>query len=442
MAFDSEELNKRRERREQLRIKREQQQKRTVIGLIAAAVVLAACAVLIVAVAVSRRSAAPDETQPSQSATEQTTTPEQTDSTEPTEQTQPATQPSGDSTVITIAAAGDLNVTDNIVASGGTSFNYVNTFMDVVPLLSDADLTVLNFEGNLCGHPYGTATASAPQTVIDALRAAGVDMLQMANSRAVYNGISGLITTLQNMRTGGITPIGAYASEQEYKNSGGYTICNVQGIKVGIVAFTKGMDGMALPAGSEHCVNLLYTDYSSTYQKVDKDGITKVLRALQREKPDVTIALLHWGSEYNDKESDTQKTIKSLMLSEGVDAIIGTHPHYVQRMEYDEEAGTFVAYSLGDFISDAQRAGTEYSVVLKLQITKDHATGQTRITGYDYTPIFTVAAEDGTVRVVRLKEAIAAYENRYIDRVSDKTYSDMVYALSRVEARVNAQAAQ
>ena len=81
-------------------------------------------------------------------------------------------------------------------------------------------------------------------------------------------------------------------------------------------------------------------------------------------------------------------------------------------------------------------------MVLKLQITKDHATGQTRITGYDYTPIFTVAAEDGTVRVVRLKEAIAAYENRYIDRVSDKTYSDMVYALSRVEARVNAQAAQ
>ena len=105
-------------------------------------------------------------------------------------------------------------------------------------------------------------------------------------------------------------------------------------------------------------------------------------------------------------------------------------------MEFDPEAGTFVAYSLGDFFGDASRSGTEYSVILNLEITKDNETGETKVTGYDYTPIFTVTAEGAPVKVVRIREAMAAFEAGYLDKVPEETYQAMAYALTRIEARV------
>jgi len=119
-----------------------------------------------------------------------------------------------------------------------------------------------------------------------------------------------------------------------------------------------------------------------------------------------------------------------------VDAIIGTHSHYVQKMEYDPTTGFFVAWSLGDFVGDANRAGSEYSVILDLEITKDNETGTARITNYSYTPIFTVAEKGKPLRVVRLEKAMEAWEAAYINSVSEEVYEAMVYAHERVEARV------
>ena len=207
-------------------------------------------------------------------------------------------------------------------------------------------------------------------------------------------------------------------------------------MKIAFVAFTKGMDGMALPPGSENCVNVLYSDYDSVYQDVDREKITAILNAVNKEKPDITIALLHWGSEFNNTVSESQETIVNLLQSNGVDAIIGTHSHYVQQMTFDAEKGRFVAYSLGDFFSNAQRAGSEYSVVLDLEITKDNRTGKAKITGYSYTPIFTVSEAEKPLKVVRIREAMAAYESGYYQKVSQETYDKMVYAMSRIEARI------
>ena len=91
---------------------------------------------------------------------------------------------------------------------------------------------------------------------------------------------------------------------------------------------------------------------------------------------------------------------------------------------------------LDDRAFDADRAGTEYSVLLDLEITKDNTTGKTAVTGYSYTPIFTVAQEGEPLRVVRIREAMAAYEAGYIDKVTKETYDAMAYALERIEARV------
>ena len=214
----------------------------------------------------------------------------------------------------------------------------------------------------------------------------------------------------------------------------------MEGIRIALVAFTKGMDNLGLPAGSEDCVNLLYEDYSTDYKKVDTERIERVLRNVREEQPDLTIAMVHWGSEYNEEISDSQKKICKQLQEGGVDVIVGTHPHLVQKVEYDPVKKTLVAWSLGDFFGDAVMAGTGYSIILDLEITRDNATGETFLSGWEYIPIFTLKPDQSAIgghRVVRIREAMERYEAGFLGRVTEDAYGDMEYALGRIEKRVN-----
>ena len=432
MAMTPEDMEKRRQRREKQLKKQRAQRRKLRLGLAAAVVILALCTFAIyffVEHAPQEISAAVTDTLPTETTVPQTLPPEET------------TPPKGAATPNHIRAAGDLNVTDNVVDAGlsAAGYDFTRAFQDVASTLSGADLTVLNLEGNICGESYGTATTSAPNKLLTALRSAGVDLIQMANSCSINNGLIGLNSTLQSIRAAGMEPVGAYSSPSEFKRSKGYTICNVQGLKVAFVAFTKGVGGMGMPAGNEDCVNLLYQDYDSTYKKVDTEGITQILNAVKSEKPDFVVALVHWGSENNDTISSTQESIGKLMQKHGVGLIIGTHPHLVQEVKYDETAGTLVAYSLGDFYGDAPQRGSNYSIILDIEVTRDNATGQVTITGYDYVPIYSLQPEEsaaGGQRVVRIEEAMARYNGNYLGKITASVYSSMEYALTRISERI------
>ena len=352
-----------------------------------------------------------------------------------------APRPQTGTTVITIAAAGDLNVTDYVLenAAHENGYDFSRTFLDVAPILSGADLTLLNFEGNLSGESYSYATGAAPLELPKALKAIGVDAVQTANSAAIRQGVSGLVTTLERFETAGLTPLGTFADSEDFRRKGGYEIVEVEGIRIALIAFTKGMDNLGMPAGSEDCVNILYKDYSSDYKKVDTDGIARVLRNVAEEQPDLTIAMVHWGSEYNTEISKTQDKIRKQLQEGGVDIILGTHPHLVQKVDYDPIAHTLVAYSLGDFFGDAVMAGTNYSIILGMEITKIHSTGEVYLSGWDYTPIYTLKPEEslsGGHRVVRIREAMERYEMNFVGRVNEGAYNGMSKALQRIEDRV------
>ena len=435
MPQHDDELNKRREKREALRKKREAEQRRLKRTLILAAVVLVLCGIGIYMIA---RNAG---VQPGVTVSQQE--PEATKPTKAPEPTETTAPPRDATTTIHIRAAGDLNITNSVVNAGlaPNGYDFTNAFLDVAHLIAEADLTVMNFEGNVYGQNYGTETVSAPREILTSLREMGVDLVQTANSCSISNGLMGLSSTLSAVRNAGLIPLGSYSSAEEFRQAKGYTICDVQGIKIAFVAFTKGVGGMGMPAGNEDLVNLLYTDYDSTYKKVDKDGINTILDAVNQEKPDITIAMLHWGSEFNESISDTQKDIVSLMKKKGVDVIIGTHPHLVQKIEYDKLTGTLVAYSLGDFFGDGTRGGTNYSIILDVEITKDPVAETTKVTGFDYIPIYTLQSTDSQGdysynRVVRIREAMLAYENNFVDKISKAAYDSMDYALTRIEARV------
>ena len=430
MALDPEELKKRREMRT---VRRQKRKRQMVIRLIVAALVLAGCGVGIYYLTQTTG-------QPIQAAV----------ATEPeVEEAKPkATEPPTENpafleqapVTVNLVAGGDLNVTDKVVWSGqeGGEFNYTKAFMDVAPILSEADLAFLNFEGNVCGAPYGSATTSAPVQMIEGLKQAGVDMLQLANSCSITNGMLGLTSTLNNIRSVGLETLGAYTSEEEFNRTKGYTIVTINDVKIAFVAFTKGVGGLGMPAGSEKCVNILYKDYYTKYQEIDRDRINAILKAAEAEKPDLTIALLHWGSEYNDTIYDTQKSIVSVLQKGGVDVIIGSHPHRVQQVEYDELTGNLVAYSLGDFFGDGRKDGTFYSILLQIEITKDYEAGITRVTDWSYVPIYTLAETecDGDRRVIRIDNAINAYETNFVDKVTESCYTNLKFSMERIGKRI------
>ena len=122
-----------------------------------------------------------------------------------------------------------------------------------------------------------------------------------------------------------------------------------------------------------------------------------------------------------------------------MDIILGTHPHTLQPIVYDNVKGTLVAYSLGDFFGDADRGGTNYSIILDIEITKDASTGVTKVTDYSYTPIYTVTeteCPDEKRRVVRIEQALEAYEGNYLDSITKSCKEGMEKALTRIEERL------
>lgn len=431
MPLHDEEMNRRRQKREAQRKKQQAEAKRLRVTLALAALVLVLCGIGLFRLTRNTEQTPEASLQEAVRETEA-----------PVEETTKAALVEADPiTTIRIKAAGDLNVTNRVVEAGlsASGFDFNRAFKDVASILADADLTVMNMEGNFCGEPYGTATTSAPTELLRDLRGAGVDLLQVANSCIINNGMIGMTSTLNAIRAAGIEPVGAYASATELRESKGYTMTEVNGVKVAFVAFTKGLGGRGMPAGNEDLVNLLYVDYATTYNQEDKDRITRILKNVETEKPDITIALVHWGSEYNDDISSSQEYLVSLLKKNGVDVILGTHSHTLQSIDYDPLKGTLVAYSLGDFFGDAERGATNYSIILDLEITKDANAGTTKVTDYSYTPIYTVTENecpDGYRRVVRIEKAIEAYTENYLDKVTKTCKEGMEYALQRIVERL------
>ena len=75
-----------------------------------------------------------------------------------------------------------------------------------------------------------------------------------------------------------------------------------------------------------------------------------------------------------------------------------------------------------------------------MEITKDNVKGTTRVTGYSYTPIYTVTPSqttDGFQRVVRIEQAMQAYDGNYVDRITRACYDDMAYSLTRIASRTS-----
>lgn len=312
----------------------------------------------------------------------------------------------------TLAAVGDIMMYDSQLADARvdeTTYDFAPSFDAISAYTVSADLTVGNLELNFCGYaPYGGNPKAqpyfnCPESLATTLSDIGFDVLQTANTYSIMNGITGLQSTINYLNQAGIDHVGTHATDPAQSGSGGVVLREVNGITFAFIGFTKGVNGMSLPANNPYAVDLLYTDYNSEYKQVDTTSILERVDAAKSTNADVIIAMLHWGSEYDVNVSDTQTEIRDLLFKNGVDVILGSHSHVVGPMEMVEVETTdgekkqcFVAYSLGNFISNMTSQYTQESVILNLEFTKDGDTGETTISGASYTPLYILDRGEGT----------------------------------------------
>lgn len=402
---------------------RRQLQQRIVLGVLA--VILILTVVLIVRGCQSQKDTTADKQQPAAS-TPDTAAPET-----------PAAQPD---TVITLAAVGDIMVYDEQIAAAKQSdgsYDFTDSLSAVSALTMGADLTVGNLELNFCGEPYsGRPDFRAPEALALTLKEKGFDLVQTANTYSIQNGISGLKSTIKYLNTVGIDHVGTYAAKDDKETNEGVLLKNVNGIKIAFIAYTKGVNNISVPEGSEYCVDLLYKDYDSEYKEVNTDAIVRSVKAAKALNPDLIVAMLHWGSEWDTTVVSTQETITDLMLTNGVDIILGSHPHVVGEMKQvpvttvdGQQKTCFVAYSLGNFLSSPDSQKYDYameSLILNLQITKNGSTGETALTGISYTPLYILKTESeakgARYQVVPIRSAI----NNNLFPEMNETFTDAI----------------
>jgi len=399
---DEEMLEQRRLRRLEMKRKRQMQQR---IILAVAAVVLILVVVLLVKGCDGSKPKEPEQEQ------EIMTPP-------PVEEPEPEVEPDRKAT---LAAVGDLMLYDTQLMDAqqeDLSYSFTDCFSAVSPYTMSADLTVGNLELNMTGTtPYGGKPIwNAPETFATTLQELGFDVMLTANTYSITNGINGLASTAKFLNTAGIDNVGTHISNPDETAGSGAILREVNGIRIAFIGFTKGVDGRTLPPNNEYAVDLLYSDYNGAYSKVDTSKILDRIDDAKELDPDVIVAMLHWGGEYELEITESQKDITELMLESGVDVILGSHSHVVGPMGYvdvettdGEEKTCFVAYSLGNFVSDMDKDYTMESVILNLEFTKDGKTGETTVSAANYTPLYILDAGEGAdvrFQVLPIRKAI------------------------------------
>jgi poly-gamma-glutamate synthesis protein (capsule biosynthesis protein) len=152
---------------------------------------------------------------------------------------------------------------------------------------------------------------------------------------------------------------------------------------------------------------------------IDTLVIRRDIEKVKLIEPDFVIASVHWGKEYQRQEDELQRELSRFLFRHGVDAIIGSHPHVIQPVQYSEtDTGThhLVVYSLGNFISNQRDRYRDGGIIFGLELEK---TDRTRISGMDYLPVWVHKPLEGAKRNFQLIPA-----NISEDRVDELGFSE------------------
>lgn len=261
---------------------------------------------------------------------------------------------------VTISAVGDVMVHNaqlNAQIKEDGTYSFRNNFKYIKDIINNSDLAIANLETTINPNKpcSGYPNFNAPRELITELKETGFDVVSTINNHSLDTGYNGLISTVNEIKNQGLDVVGT-KSDIESKN---YIIKKVKDINIGIASFSYGeiLNGQKYLNGikSDKANDLMNVINVNSVQK-SFDVIKKELDLMREEGAEFITILLHWGEEYQQNPNNYQKQLAQLLANEGVDLILGSHPHVVQPIEFvkseniDKEC--LVIYSMGNIISN------------------------------------------------------------------------------------------
>ena len=308
-------------------------------------------------------------------------------------------------------------------------FSYV--FENVKDYIAAGDVSIANIETSFAGKDRGYSnypTFNSPDELARDVKNTGLDIITTAGNHCLDMGFTGLSRTIDVLKDNGIEQLGTYKSQEERDT---IFIKDVKGVKIAFIDYTYGTNGIPVPSGKEFCVNL-----------IDKDLIKKDIDAAKEQNVDMIVACMHWGDEYKTKANAEQENLADFLFKNGVNVIIGNHPHVLEQMEKRtvtlDDGSTqdgFVIYACGNFICDQNAENTRNSIILNLNITR-HTDGKISIDKASYIPIYMYKGASGKLKrmkVLDIEKSISDYENGIDKSIGSSIYNDLKVQLEKIK---------
>lgn len=288
---------------------------------------------------------------------------------EPTPAPTPAPTPEPTPTVETVrfSATGDNLIHDGIFLQARQRgedgyYDFSEAYEPMREFYTQFDVNWLNQETlvNDAFEPSGYPRFSTPGDITDALYDLGFRVFSLSNNHSYDKGAKGIASSLEHWAS--LPEDVAYMGFYNLETYDEYVYQTVNGITFGYLSYTEYTNGLPTPDGSDYGV--IYLD--------DRERISQQIQAM-RPNCDVLVVSCHWGVEGSHEISDFQAETTQWLADQGVDLIIGTHPHVTQTAQWLTGAGgnqTFVAYSLGNFINAQSQPDNMIGAVLDITFQK------------------------------------------------------------------------
>lgn len=287
--------------------------------------------------------------------------------------------------IITVrfTAVGDLmchSVQYQYAKVAADSFDFLPVYREVQKYFDKSDYLFGNLETVTAGKNKGYSGYpffNSPDDYVTALSKAGFDMVATSNNHCLDQGETGLLRTIQILKENNLAYAGTYTSKEDRDS---IRLMSINGIKIAILSYTYGTNGLVIPSGKDYLVNLIDT-------LLIKTDIEKA-NSLQ---PDILIVYYHIGEEYKREPSEYQKSIVKKTFDYGADVVLASHPHVLQPVDFfKSNSGRIdsglVVYSMSNFISNQQWRYSDAGVIVSFSINKNIRTDSVFISNYDFVP--------------------------------------------------------
>jgi len=323
---------------------------------------------------------------------------------------------------LTMSAGGDLMAVDAI-----TEENTPHLFDDIKDFYFGADITCANLESTIYDKvPYGRnsipnmpAKMNTSEGMLDRFLDGGngINYFSTANNHSYDNGEEGLLATLDILEKKDCWFSGTNRTPEQHED---VLVVEKNGIKIALLAYTFDMNGNHYE--KKHLINeVRFND-----ETVDISLIKRHIKIAREKNADIIVANCHWGWEFEMYPHKSIIEVAHLLAEEGVDIILGGHPHVCQPMErYITKQGEakrqcLIIYSLGDFVSYHPRTpNSKITYVVRFQLEKGilSGAGHTCISQFEVLPVYIQAGEkeDGTCdfRLLQFEKVLSGPE-KYI----------------------------